>query len=1112
MNNKYKKIVATGLATNMVSINIPYNVFANSNMVEEVILNSDSISLNEYEEVVLNNNTSLNEYEDIELKNNENDKDDLINEKDSINEGLTIDNVEEGVSDYIDSSRPNTADEPISNFAEINEIDDLINGTNNSQETKKVSKSITSITNYANSFAGGNGSKESPYQISNPRELARLAYLVNEEDLDTTNMYFELTDDVDLEGFDADNDNSNGNWIPIGYNGNSFNGLFDGNNYTISNLGINSNFSNNGLFGIVSNATFNNLNLNNIVINAVGNIGALIGKVNNSVNIKNVNISDLDVSYTDTSTRTCVGGIIGFTSGPANSAVIISDSKVGNESNLETILVPQSLNSNTGGIIGCAQNNIDITKSKVYSNILNGGYSTSSGGFVGKFGSDNSNLNIENSEFKGDISGYITGGVIGHIVGNNSDININNFIKYGDINGTYYTGGIVGSLEKGNIDISNADINGNITSTSYDTGGLIGLSVTPDTIDIDSSSFRGNILINNGIAGGLIGSLKNGSIICNITNSIVESDITMNGTYQLGGIVGFNVANTLDISNVEYNGSLESNGSIGGIVGGNLSDVSNVNIIDSTVNAEMFGANNAVGGIVGDNNSILLIDNNSFTGSITANRETGGILGANKYTNSTISNNIVDAILDGYQTGGIVGTSSSGNLTAINNVVEGTINSSLAGGGVLSNSYGSTILIEDNIIHSSITANSYAGGIYGTGSVASIDIINNRVYSDTIKSNMFSGGIYATSSNSRISKNVVNSNIIGNSISGGFIALQEGNIAIDNNMFIGSITGTAKVGGMVGDLRLGSSHTATINNSYVAVTMNGNDTVTKGIVVGDKSNLKGNLELNNVYYDNTLYTEDDNLAVGLTTEQMQGYPTYDNMAFDFEGVWKANKEYYPTFEQLNTAPELSGEDIELIQNQEYDLLDYVTVEDFEDKDLTIEIKETNLDITNIGDYTVTYLVTDPKGLSDELTLNIKVVMESPIINANDLTIYVGDKFDPKEKVTAIDINGNDITEHIKIIENTVNTSKKGIYRVVYQVDSLEKLSTTKEIKVTVLEKENNNADDNNSNNSNGNSNAIEDDKNESSTNDKPQTGDNFVVYGISLLASLVGLFCINRKK
>ena len=139
-------------------------------------------------------------------------------------------------------------------------------------------------------------------------------------------------------------------------------------------------------------------------------------------------------------------------------------------------------------------------------------------------------------------------------------------------------------------------------------------------------------------------------------------------------------------------------------------------------------------------------------------------------------------------------------------------------------------------------------------------------------------------------------------------------------------------------------------------------------------------------------------------------------------------------------------------------------------------------------------------------------MESPFINASDVEIYKGEEFDPKEKVTAIDINGNDITEHIKVIENTVNTSKKGIYRVVYQVDSLEKLSTTKEIKVTVLEKENNNADDNNSNNSNGNSNAIEDDKNESSTNDKPQTGDNFVVYGISLLASLVGLFCINRKK
>ena len=48
MNNKHRKIVATGLSTNTVLLNIPYNVFANSNIVEEAVLNSDSISLRVY--------------------------------------------------------------------------------------------------------------------------------------------------------------------------------------------------------------------------------------------------------------------------------------------------------------------------------------------------------------------------------------------------------------------------------------------------------------------------------------------------------------------------------------------------------------------------------------------------------------------------------------------------------------------------------------------------------------------------------------------------------------------------------------------------------------------------------------------------------------------------------------------------------------------------------------------------------------------------------------------------------------------------------------------------------------------------------------------------------
>ena len=38
MNKRYKKMLATGLALNMMLINIPYNVFANSDIIENVVL------------------------------------------------------------------------------------------------------------------------------------------------------------------------------------------------------------------------------------------------------------------------------------------------------------------------------------------------------------------------------------------------------------------------------------------------------------------------------------------------------------------------------------------------------------------------------------------------------------------------------------------------------------------------------------------------------------------------------------------------------------------------------------------------------------------------------------------------------------------------------------------------------------------------------------------------------------------------------------------------------------------------------------------------------------------------------------------------------------------
>jgi hypothetical protein len=87
---------------------------------------------------------------------------------------------------------------------------------------------ITDTNQYP--FGGGNGTSQvQAYEISTPEQLAQLAYNVNAGS-DYSNKYFKLTADIDLLGKE---------WTPIGYRfypgaERGFNGIFDGNNKTIS--------------------------------------------------------------------------------------------------------------------------------------------------------------------------------------------------------------------------------------------------------------------------------------------------------------------------------------------------------------------------------------------------------------------------------------------------------------------------------------------------------------------------------------------------------------------------------------------------------------------------------------------------------------------------------------------------------------------------------------------------------------------------------------------------------------------------------------------------------------------------------------------------------------
>lgn len=113
----------------------------------------------------------------------------------------------------------------------------------------------------ADSFASGTGTKEDPYIINSPEQLAKLAKDINsgiaDQEYTHNKEYFLLGNDIDLSAH---------RWIPIGSGTStssfhSFTGYFDGANKTISGLYVDESsekFSA-GLFGHVSGIEIKNV-------------------------------------------------------------------------------------------------------------------------------------------------------------------------------------------------------------------------------------------------------------------------------------------------------------------------------------------------------------------------------------------------------------------------------------------------------------------------------------------------------------------------------------------------------------------------------------------------------------------------------------------------------------------------------------------------------------------------------------------------------------------------------------------------------------------------------------------------------------------------------------
>ena len=269
----------------------------------------------------------------------------------------------------------------------------------------------------------GNGDVDNPFQISIAAELAWFrdyvnGKIVNEGEKDGTthpSASATLTADIDLVEFchaaDAATNTKELSWDPIGNSDNKYQGTFDGNGKTISNL----------------------------YINVTSGYAGFFGYANEGGCIKNITFDNAKVKSTNDDY--CIGILVGA----AGSCI----------ENIKTLVNCSVEGKNyVGGIVGKAKGNISNCENHA---MVKGSYTV--GGIAGS--SEGSGTSISSCANYGAVTGTSkVGGMVGHF----STGTIQNSANYGDITGAYYVGNLIGNAQI--CYLNNVLGTGNVTATS----------------------------------------------------------------------------------------------------------------------------------------------------------------------------------------------------------------------------------------------------------------------------------------------------------------------------------------------------------------------------------------------------------------------------------------------------------------------------------------------------------------------------------------------------------------------------------------------------------------------------------------------------------------------
>jgi len=425
----------------------------------------------------------------------------------------------------------------------------------------------------AEGFAYGDGTSTSPWIIETPEQLNLIRNYLGTTHNDK---YFKLGCDIDLTDYLS---HSGAGWIPIGKetdlagdlpgaNEFRFTGTFDGDNYVIKNLVIDTVQSGAGLFGAVgTGGVVKNLGLVDGEVKGGGSVGGLVGYMNGGT------IENCFTSIRVIGSAAQIGGLVGYAHSYRGANTIENCFSLGDVIG----------DGGVGGLVGYSWSGQGSTIKDCYAtgDVIGNFYV---GGLVGEqYSSGGDNNIIENCYATGDVTGIpgssssrseSIGGLVGRQNSMMSSIaRINNCYATGSVSGGDQVGGLVGQQIRstnmlsntGRNNIANSYAMGDVVGHNF-VGGLVGQQRIGDYNPINGFAIAGdghNHILNcyatgsvtgNDFVGGLAGgqhktSSSGAARSNNINNCYATGAVMAVLADHVGGLVGEQFGSACNIIN-----------------------------------------------------------------------------------------------------------------------------------------------------------------------------------------------------------------------------------------------------------------------------------------------------------------------------------------------------------------------------------------------------------------------------------------------------------------------------------------------------------------------------------------------------------------------------------